>query len=310
MVETKEGYKKTLFGKIVENKPIRTGSKNYIITIKITSQIFTQPGHFFLLYPENLSMTKKEAEGRLISYPPSTLLGRPLSLAGILQKDKKTYLTFIYKITGVGTALISEKKPEDPIRLAGPLGKICFSPPNDNLKRLFIVAGGVGAPPLFYLANEYAKKGRSLEKLYIFLGASTANEIPIPQEIKAEQEYIRSLYSFLEDSRTRLLISTDDGTYGVKGLITDLFEEHLKKELSLSSGEDILICSCGPKAMLAKVVKASERFNLPVKVSMEERMACGVGICQGCAIQTSEGRFKLCCNDGPVFSGDEIDWEC
>ncbi len=98
-------------------------------------------------------------------------------------------------------------------------------------------------------------------------------------------------------------IATEDGSLGYKGFVTDLLSEFLSKE----SGDSYRLYACGPHAMLSKVAAIARDNDLPASVSLEEKMACGVGNCQGCAVKTVAG-FKMVCKDGPVFDAKDIEW--
>jgi NAD(P)H-flavin reductase len=105
------------------------------------------------------------------------------------------------------------------------------------------------------------------------------------------------------------LIATDDGSAGYHGLVTDYLVEWLEK--SEIPFDDIIICACGPELMLARVAQIANEKNIDCQVSMERRMACGIGLCQSCAVEcrledSNETIYKLCCQDGPVFNASQV----
>jgi len=105
------------------------------------------------------------------------------------------------------------------------------------------------------------------------------------------------------------ILATDDGSAGYHGLVTDCLTEWLEKsDLPI---DDIIICACGPEPMLASVAKIAAEKNIDCQVSMERRMACGIGLCQSCAVEckvpgSNETIYKMCCQDGPVFDAREV----
>jgi dihydroorotate dehydrogenase electron transfer subunit len=114
-----------------------------------------------------------------------------------------------------------------------------------------------------------------------------------------------------EKHNAKAFISTDDGSAGFKGFVTEMLRNWLTNKKPDSS--KTIIYACGPEAMLAEVANLSSRFNIPCQVSLERMMACGTGLCQSCAVrcintQTKETGFRLCCKDGPVFWADEVIW--
>lgn len=202
----------------------------------------------------------------------SPLLRRPISLAGV---DSSGYCMIIYKVVGKGTKLLSQKKPGDYLDILGPLG--CGFPTDIQDKKPIIIGGGVGTAPLLFLAQQISA-GSAL------IGFAT----------KDEMFGIKTLETAGFDTK----IYTNDGTCGKKGYPTDKLEKHIDK--------DSIIFACGPTPLLKKVKNIAKAKNIPTYISLEERMACGVGACLGCSVKTPDGGYKKTCSDGPVFSADEI----
>jgi len=214
------------------------------------------------------------------------LLRRPFSIHAI--RDKEDMVEILYKVVGKGTALLSEKKVGEKLDVIGPLGNEF----NINKKRLknkskiVIIGGGVGIAPLFFLTQKAIAYSNNI---IVFIGAKTKALILCEQKIK--------------DLGVEVQVATEDGSYGHKGLVTDFLN-------SLSS-MDISLFACGPSIMLREVAKFSIKHNLPCQVSLESRMACGIGACLGCAtkVQSEEETiYKRVCKDGPVFDANEIIW--
>lgn len=207
------------------------------------------------------------------NYP---LLRRPLSI--LKQEDNSLY--FLYKVIGEGTRILSTKCKGETVACLGPLGNIFQL---DNDRNYILIGGGVGIPPLYYAA-------RCLNtRIKFFYGARTKEELFFTDELK---------------KRTELFISTDDGTEGFKGFITDL----LKNKLPEDSNKNWIILTCGPELMIQKTAEIAKSYGIQCFGSLEERMACGYGICNGCPVKTVDGKFLLVCKDGPVFNLKEIVW--
>ncbi|MEW6095869.1 MAG: dihydroorotate dehydrogenase electron transfer subunit [bacterium] len=213
------------------------------------------------------------------SYDP--LLRRPFSIHSIKNSD---IVEILYRVVGKGTELLSEKKVGEELDILGPLGngfKI------NNERKIVIIGGGAGIAPLFFLTQ---KAIASSNNIIVLIGAKTKRLILCEQEFK--------------DLGVAVQIATEDGSYGHKGLVTDLLNQFSSASISLFA--------CGPSIMLREVAIFSHKHNLPCQVSLESRMACGVGACLGCAIKV-KGEVKTIskrvCSEGPVFAAKEIVFE-
>lgn len=198
------------------------------------------------------------------------LLRRPFSIHDV---DGDIF-AILYKIRGRGTFLLSKYRRGDQIDIIGPLGK------GFNIKKydkIAIVAGGMGVAPLYFLAKKLKTK-----ELTILLGAATEEELAYVGEFSKLGE---------------LKITTEDGSLGTKGMVTDLLRE---------IRDSNYIAACGPTPMLKVVKSFTTKHNIPCQLSLEERMACGIGICLSCAVKSANS-YKYVCKDGPVFWSSEID---
>ena len=206
-----------------------------------------------------------------------TLLRRPLS---IHQVDK-TKLALLFSVVGRGTRWLSRRKVGDKIDLFGPMGNgFSVLPTSHNL---LLAAGGIGIAPLAFLAQEAVKQGHSVKLL---LGAPTASQL-----------YPRHLLP----PEIELIIATEDGTTGEKGMLTDILPD-------LTGWAD-RIFACGPMPMYkAMAVQSQKLLKKPVQISLEMRMGCGLGVCYSCTVKTKNG-LKQVCKDGPVFDLEDILWD-
>lgn len=221
---------------------------------------------------------------------PEPLLRRPLSFHRIGQDS----FEILYKIAGRGTALLAKKQKGDTLDIIGPLGKgFMFPSTVRKPQTAVLVAGGMGVAPLFALAEKLSQANKN-KKIILLLGAKTKAELLCEQAFKG----------LGCDAR----IATDDGTKGRAGLVTELLKEVLQS--TIRTGDKPVptrIYACGPHPMLKEVARISAEFTVPAQGALEENMACGVGTCLGCAVETSQG-YQRVCKDGPVFDLNEIKW--
>lgn len=211
------------------------------------------------------------------------ILRRPISMFDY----NETSVSILYEVVGKGTALLSEKKPGEELDILGPLGN-GFSMPIDE-KKIFIVAGGMGVASLFSLAKEIKKMKN--KEIFVLMGANNKYKI------------------ICEDNFKKIglapEIATDNGSYGCKGLVTELF----KKRVENHELKTIAVYGCGPHEMLKELSNILNGHNIKGELSMDTHMGCGMGVCLGCVIKTRDGKYKRVCKDGPVFKADEIVWE-
>lgn len=218
------------------------------------------------------------------------LLRRPFSFHRI----NKNSFEILYKIVGRGTNLLAKKHKGDKIDILGPLGNgfDLKHPTRNTQSATILVAGGMGVAPLLSWAGKIVNSPESIvhrKKLYVLIGAKTKAGVLCEKDFKK--------------LKAKVFVSTEDGSQGSKGLVTNL----LKFLLSTIDHRPSTIYTCGPLAMLKEVARIGRDLHIAGYASLEERMACGVGACLGCAVGTSRG-YKLVCKDGPVFNLQEIKW--
>ena len=206
---------------------------------------------------------------------PGYYLRRPLSICD--REDGK--LTVVYKVVGKGTQVLSELPKGTVLEVLTGLGR--GFDPEACRKEALLVGGGLGVPPLYLLAKQLKAKGK---KVTAVLGFNKADEIILEEELRAVCD--------------KVVLSTADGSVGVKGFVTDAI-----REMAGHVGYDYFY-TCGPMVMMKAVCAALEG---PGEASLEERMGCGAGFCYGCSIQTVNGPRRVCA-DGPVFKKEELIW--
>jgi len=233
---------------------------------------------------------------------------RPLS---IMRSDPaEGWIEVLYKVMGQGLGSLSAAKPGKRINILGPIGN-GFAPDADRPTAV-LIGGGVGIPPLVFLAGRIKAGDWSNANAVAFFGS----ELPFPFELVTSRTDLPGTppaanlsIALLDAPGVPCRLATNSGFAGCyDGFVTDL----TGKWLATQADEDlakIMIYSCGPEPMLAAVAKLARSFDLPSQLCLEEFMACGVGGCAGCAVevQTADGTaMKRVCVDGPVFPGNAI----
>ena len=225
--------------------------------------------------PEIASQAKAGQFVEVYTGSKEHLLGRPISICEITDKG----LRLVFQVVGKGTEMFSNLKTGDTVKLLGPCGN------GYNLKKdksALLVGGGIGVPPLLETVKQ--------------LGGGTV-------VLASRSEELSILKEDFEKAGAKVYIATDDGSLGFKGNAVQLLRE---KEISAD-----VVYSCGPKIMLKFLTEYAIEKNMECQVSMEERMACGIGACVGCVVKIKNGddwEHKKVCKDGPVFEGREVVW--
>jgi dihydroorotate dehydrogenase electron transfer subunit len=232
------------------------------------------------------------------------LLRRPMSICDI--SDDERYLTVLYRKEGRGTTLLSEYQAGEKIDILAPLGNN-FELPSEleadkntagNVqeqclsKKILLIGGGIGVPPLYYLGRKLKAAGHSIISI---LGFNAAKDVFYENEFKSLGE---------------VFITTVDGSYGTKGFVTDALAEIENAEIEDCEPSYDVVYSCGPKAML-KALQSKISSDKLAYMSLEERMGCGVGACLACVCNYNEGferdkNYSRVCTEGPVYKLHEI----
>lgn len=208
---------------------------------------------------------------------PGKYLRRPISLHAY-DRENST-MTILYDVVGDGTHILSEIKTGEKLDILVGLGN-GFSSVSLHEKPL-LLGGGIGCAPLYQLALDYKKTGKSP---IVVMGFNNERDIFPMKE-------------WLEENGITSYIATVDGSVGSKGFVTDLIKE---KRLTGDYFQ-----ACGPMPMLKAIC---HDLNIPGEVSIESRMGCGFGVCMCCSVQTADGNKRIC-KDGPVFRKEELLWK-
>jgi len=221
------------------------------------------------------------------------LLRRPFGFHRITKKGKAKIVEVLYEVVGKGTEILAHKGPGEFMDVIGPLGNgFEYKDSAASNQQAIIVAGGIGVAPLMMLAEEL--KGL---KAIVLLGANSKNRVLCEREFKKIGCGVK--------------VATDDGSKGHKGFVTDLLRTlpttNDQRLTTINDQRPATIYACGPNPMLKAVSQIAIKNNIKCQVLLEEYMACGLGVCMGCAIMTKTG-YKMVCKDGPVLNAEEIQW--
>lgn len=221
-----------------------------------------------------------------VSNQVEPFLRRPISIYNLDREDGT--LEFIFQVKGKGTEILSKKEKGDKIDIIGPLGHGIFS--IDNYSNIAIIGGGIGIFPLFELAKEAHLEKK---KVNTYLGFRNKECVMLEKEF--------------QNISDKIIITTDDGSYAEKGYAIDCLIKDMKEE------KYDCICACGPLPMLKAIQKYAMENSIECQISLEEKMACGLGVCLGCAVKTAKStkenpEYLHVCKNGPVFKCKDIEF--
>jgi len=247
---------------------------------------------------------------------PLRPMRRPISIMRV--SKEQGWVDFLYKKLGEGTALLAERKVGESINILGPIGKSFEIKP--ERKRPLLIGGGVGMPPMVFIAEHCYQLNRDLSNQaqqtnyepFVILGS----EVPFPFTTKPSVIMVSGMpdgviasMPLLDEWNIPSRLASLQGYAGTyEGYVTDL-ARHWLESLNKEQLNEVEVYSCGPHPMLEAVAKLAKEFNLPCQVSLEEFMACAVGGCAGCVVevQTKQGpAMKRVCVDGPVFDAYSV----
>lgn len=228
-----------------------------------------RPGHFVMLR---------------VTENLDPVLARPFGIAAVRYRRE---IELYYRVVGRGTQLLTQVRSGSVLGVHGPLGN-GFSAPEKDATPL-LVAGGSGFPPLLLFAAQYGKRA------HLFAGSRDKGCLPPAAAMKAFRETVQAIH-----------YATEDGSCGTCGFVTDAVAAYLDRR---STAGRPVIYACGPHPMLAAISRLAADRDVTCFVSMEERMACGLGVCMGCAVPVTAGGYRRACTEGPVFDSRDIAWD-
>jgi len=312
MIESHSATSKGVFNAAVTaNK--RIGQRYYRLGLEFSAEAAAafakaKAGQFAKLDLSSTALPKAEniPEDLIDAAGRNILLRRPFSFADVTAKKDKTSVDILYCVVGPASLRMTTLSAGNTVNVIGPLGN-SFSMPKEK-KLVLLVAGGMGAGPLIYLAKVLTADFSSIEVL-AFAGAKTADELPFERRLDQISQELGFAVPEFARYGIKSLVATDDGSAGFGGLVTSCFSQWLGQ--NKPAGRDTIIFGCGPEAMLKRTAEIAKEKNIDCQVSMERMMACGIGVCQSCAVEckvagSNETVYKLCCEDGPVFDSKEV----
>ncbi len=249
---------------------------NFLLDVEAPSiAAQTRPGQFVMAAPsDNLMLSNPLLKRALAVYSVDGPHGKP------------NRLRLLFKVIGDGTQRLAEMLPGSRVSLVGPLGN-GFDLEAAKGRINLILAGGIGIASVYLLARELTRSGEEVQLLY---GGRTADDLVCLQDFEKLEIPIR--------------LTTEDGSKGLKGLITKSLLECLDR----FPPEHLHFFTCGPNPMMQAVSRLAAQHEIPCQISVETKMACGFGVCLGCSVKTVDS-YRLACTHGPVFRAERFVWE-
>lgn len=220
-----------------------------------------------------------------VSNQTEPFLRRPISIHNL---DKENgVLEFIFQVKGKGTKILAEKEVGEGIDIIGPLGFGTFK--YEDYNNIAIIGGGIGVFPLYELSKCAKNRNKTVNT---YLGFRNEEYVVLEKEFKSVSD--------------KLVITTDDGSYGKEGFAINFLKEDLEKQ------KIDCIYACGPLPMLRAIRNLSIEKDIPCQISLEEKMGCGLGACLGCAVKTARStnenpEYWHVCKGGPVFQAKDVE---
>lgn len=222
-------------------------------------------------------------------------LRRAFSVHDVSKTDRGARIELLMKIVGPGTHALAAKRAGDRVAVLGPLGQPFGSvagpagrAPGDR-RPVALVAGGVGSAPLLLLGRRLLAE--EIEFDFYYGGRS-----------RVDLSRLEAFATLAEASGGRLIATTEDGSFGIPGLVTAPLAEQM------AAGRYRKLYSCGPMGLLKRLAELSAEYAVAGEAALETPMGCGFGACLGCAVELVDGRIALCCKDGPVFAFEAVKW--
>jgi dihydroorotate dehydrogenase electron transfer subunit len=309
---------------VADNVPLCR--EHFRLTLRLDSFPQTQPGQFIQIecrdgdrdYEPGREWTDwNVAREYLIRDEvagPLAMLRRPFSLAGRRDVNGGVEMDIIHRVVGVGTNWMSTLERGQRVHILGPLGNRFEMPATDGLA--ILVGGGVGIPPMLYLAEKLA--GR---RAVAFCGALSRDLLPLTIRTDAnapggDDATPAMIIDEFARHGVASVITTDDGSFGFRGFVT----QALARYLDSINPKLATIYTCGPEPMMKRVADIAASRGIECQIAVERAMACGMGTCQSCCIRVKKpdpnqpplvGKdwcYRLACTDGPVFRGSDLLW--
>jgi len=304
-------------GTIVRNT--RLCVEHYRLTMHVPMLPPARAGQFVHLNPLPI-----EDNYRVVDWQPGGLhddwsarcalpmLRRAFSIAGLRRHEDGVEFDVIYRVVGAATHWMETLQPGDAASVLGPLGN--HFPISPSKSRAWLIAGGVGLPPMLWLAEALQTAQKTTSAFY---GAQRAEllAVTIDDKILPDQKGEQALLCTGEFGQWNAgtVVSTDDGSVGFRGHVGAALETFA--QANPPDPHDLVMYTCGPERMMEFVARFCVSRGIECYVCMERAMACGTGTCQSCVVEVNDAdapdgwRYRLCCTEGPVFPAEDIIWE-
>jgi len=263
---------------VLENRD--EGGGSYRLKLRVPGWPGAEPGQFLMLSAG--ARTGVERSDPLLPRPMAVYRGHSADRSG----PDGALVEVLYRATGRGTHLIAETLPGQRIRLVGPLG--ASFPPIERASVALLVGGGTGIASLY----ELAARAAPIARVSVILGARSAADLMGQDDFAALD--------------LDLQITTEDGSQGLRGRVTDALGPALD---ALDQPAAASVFACGPTPMMRACAELARARSTRCLVSLENNMACGFGVCLGCAVPMSAGAFSLVCREGPVYDAESVQWD-
>jgi dihydroorotate dehydrogenase electron transfer subunit len=284
--------------------------EHFRITLDCANRINARPGQFVHLAPARSSSNPSDTTGT--SWSPVPLLRRAFSIAGLVTAaPDRCRVDVIYRVVGTATRWMASLRVGDSVSVMGPLGN--WFPISMQKRRAWMVAGGVGLPPMLWLAEalrEADRQGVAVvgARSRDLLALTLDGRLPVSTDGTSASPAAREFAAH----DVPVVLSTDDGTLGFAGRIGGALRAYFAA--AGVSADDLVVYTCGPEPMMADAARFCTERGIECHVCMERAMACGTGTCQSCVVTVRDAsatdgwRYDLCCTQGPVFDAGRVMW--
>jgi len=270
----------------------RSGVARQHLDYTLTSREDLGAGYHVLRFSGEQPLNAKPGQFAMVrmhDWGQQPLLPRPMSILGGGAEP-----SILVRVVGEGTARMAEAGEGERFALNAPLGHPWKLPPPDH--QPIVVAGGCGVAPLVFLADKLTTDGYRADgpkpQVLAFYGGRTDQDLPLAERL---------------GQSSQLQIATEDGSRGVKGLVTKPLAAKLEE--LVAAGTKVKLYACGPHAMMGAVAKLAQEHCAPCEASLEAAMGCGIGVCLGCAITRTRGGYLYTCVDGPCVDAATVAWD-
>ncbi|MHC5110097.1 MAG: dihydroorotate dehydrogenase electron transfer subunit [Planctomycetota bacterium] len=285
--------------------------EHFQLTLEMNAFRDARPGQFVHIKPQAYMTHTNGDAGVPVDEPTFPLLRRAFSIAALRRLESRVQIDLIFRVVGTATRWMSGLLRGDEVSVLGPLGNVF---PVAEKTNAFLVAGGVGLPPMLWLSDWLREHDKSCVAFY---GAQSRELLAI--ELGADGDYATDAKAVsrgpdrFSRNGTGLVISTDDGSLGYRGYTIQAMEAF--HEANLVDAGELVVYTCGPEIMMKSVARYCLDRGIECYACMERAMACGTGTCQSCVVEVIDDgdadgwRYQLCCTEGPVFAAGKVLWE-